>query len=418
MFSEKKFYETIYENLLQPLNIQLTYSNNGVYDTIHDYHNVLTDHAIDLPCFQSVVCYDQEPIYLETVLQFWDPLRFVKYNRPSRDTGFVLRHDALTDGYYIRGEKYFSQNFHLLTTSEHSEEKNRVFKYLDNTYDWYYFYHGFASLDWFKNILYRKPINKYTKLFISFNHLFTEKRNYRLNFIAQVREQGLEPHCLLSLSQDNTQQRIRQDLIDPHCMLSTQAKKLVFKHLIMSPTDNLIIDHYDINGALSADDSLNTFCQGLFHIVNETIFYDAKLHLTEKIFKPIVARRPFMLLCAPGNLEYLRSYGFQTFDRWIDESYDTEPDPDRRIQLVVEQMRRLAGMPQWQIDAMYQEMQPVLEHNFFWFYSGFKRQISTELVYNFKRCLIKHNQGKSSSAVDYLDYSVLDFSDILNRLST
>ena len=46
---------------------------------------------------------------------------------------------------------------------------------------------------------------------------------------------------------------------------------------------------------------------GLFHIVTETIFYDNKLHFTEKVFKPIVARRPFFLVGAPGNLAYLKS---------------------------------------------------------------------------------------------------------------
>jgi hypothetical protein len=35
-----------------------------------------------------------------------------------------------------------------------------------------------------------------------------------------------------------------------------------------------------------------------------------------------------MLLAAPGNLAYLKSYGFKTFDSVIDESYDTIQDND------------------------------------------------------------------------------------------
>ena len=37
------------------------------------------------------------------------------------------------------------------------------------------------------------------------------------------------------------------------------------------------------------------------------------MHLTEKIFKPIVNKQPFMLLAAPDNLAYLKSYGFKTY---------------------------------------------------------------------------------------------------------
>jgi hypothetical protein len=417
MFSEKKFYEMVYTNLLEPLNIQMTYCNDGTFKSIHDFYTSLADNAIDSPVYQCVLCYDQEPIYLEAMSKFWNPSTFIKYMPTSRETGCVLRHDALTDGYYIRNEQYFSHNFHVLATSEHSQEKQQVLKYLDNTYDWYYFYHGFASLYWFKNIIYRKPIKKYTKLFISFNHLFTEKRNYRLNFISRVREAGLESQCLISLGQTNTKVQIKKDLLNTHSLLTKESKKLIYKNLVLGNTDNLIIDQININGNLSANDSLDTFCQGLFHIVTETIFYDEKLHLTEKIFKPIVAQRPFMLLCAPGNLAYLKSYGFKTFDRWIDESYDSETDPDRRIELVIIEMQRLSKLSQAELDQMYSEMQSVLQHNFYWFYTGFKHQITDELIDNFRRCLINNNAGLSQNSSSYIDYSCLDFDEIKKRLS-
>jgi hypothetical protein len=77
----------------------------------------------------------------------------------------------------------------------------------------------------------------------------------------------------------------------------------------------------------------------LWNIVTETVFYDNKLHLTEKIFKPIVLKRPFVLVGAPGNLQYLKEYGFQTFDKWINEDYDNEIDPDIRIKKIVARIK-------------------------------------------------------------------------------
>jgi hypothetical protein len=67
--------------------------------------------------------------------------------------------------------------------------------------------------------------------------------------------------------------------------------------------------------------------ESFVYVVTETCYWERKLHLTEKIFKPIVSRMPFILVGPAHNLEYLRSYGFQTFDYWWDESYDEIEDP-------------------------------------------------------------------------------------------
>jgi len=159
----------------------------------------------------------------------------------------------------------------------------------------------------------------------------------------------------------------------------------------------LILDRNNTTGSLSADfghQEFELWKSGLWHIVTETVFYHNKLHLTEKIFKPIVAQRPFMLAAAPGNLAYLKSYGFQTFDQWIDESYDTITDPDQRLQAIVDQTQRLCAMTRSELQQMHREMQPVLEHNFNHLWSGFRHQIVNELVNNFETCVRLWNNGR------------------------
>jgi hypothetical protein len=159
----------------------------------------------------------------------------------------------------------------------------------------------------------------------------------------------------------------------------------------------LTLDRTNTTGSLSADfgnQEFELWKSGLWHIVTETVFYHDKLHLTEKIFKPIVAQRPFMLAAAPGNLAYLKSYGFRTFDQWIDESYDSIQDPDQRLQAIVDQTQRLCAMSDSELRQMHQEMQPVLEHNFNHLWSGFKRQIVDELVDNFETAVRMWNNGR------------------------
>jgi hypothetical protein len=112
------------------------------------------------------------------------------------------------------------------------------------------------------------------------------------------------------------------------------------------------------------------------------------------VFKPIVAKRPFMLVAAPGNLAYLKSYGFRTFDRWIDESYDLETDHYIRIEKITFQLAKLCAMPPPLLRQMHMEMQETLEYNFQHFYNNFKNNIVDELVDNFESILGQINVGR------------------------
>jgi len=188
----------------------------------------------------------------------------------------------------------------------------------------------------------------------------------------------------------------KQELQDPNTKLSKEACSLILKEL----DQPLILDREHIGANASADlghQEFELWKSGLWHIVTETVFYHSKLHLTEKIFKPIVAQRPFMLAAAPGNLAYLKSYGFESFDRWIDESYDDIIDPDQRLQAIVNQTQRLCSMSRSDLQGMHQEMMPVLEHNFNHFYGDFKKKIASELVDNFETAVRQWNNGRIDS---------------------
>jgi thymidylate synthase len=124
------------------------------------------------------------------------------------------------------------------------------------------------------------------------------------------------------------------------------------------------------------------------------IYKMPKLKKTKKIFKPIVARRPFILVASPGNLAYLKSYGFRTFDSWIDESYDSEPDHYIRIEKITNEIEKLCKLSKTELDAMYADMQDTLEYNHQHFYKEFKRIIVNEMVDNLEGILIQFNNGR------------------------
>ena len=147
--------------------------------------------------------------------------------------------------------------------------------------------------------------------------------------------------------------------------------------------DRMIIDHEQLPGSASADIP-KIVNDALWHIVTETVFYYDKLHLTEKIFKPIVSKQPFMLLAAPGNLAYLKSYGFKTFEGIIDESYDDIQDNDARIDAVVKQIKWYCNLSQEEKSRVIEAIAPIVEYNFQHFYGKFKEIITDELLNNTK----------------------------------
>ena len=282
-------------------------------------------------------------------------------------------------------------NFHIFANSEISDKKRHYLRDW-NVHDWYFFFHGFAALDWFKDFKYLEYSQSYyqpSKVFICLNHLITNNRSYRLYLLSQLKQRKIED-CGYISAPNLSKETIKKELADADCRLPLIAKK----HILNNLTPNaypMVLDKVDYNSA-SADLCESRFGHtALWHVVTETVYYDESLHLTEKIFKPIVTKRPFILVGAPGNLEYLKRYGFRTFDQWIDESYDKETDPEVRIRMIADQLEYLCTQD---VTKMYKEMQEVLTYNHQHFYGKFKEIIVDELLWNFKKQVNWYNHDR------------------------
>ena len=84
---------------------------------------------------------------------------------------------------------------------------------------------------------------------------------------------------------------------------------------------------------------------------------------TEKIWRPIIARRPFIVMSNFNYLYNFKKLGFKTFNEFWDESYDgfAEEDRVRAIQQVLEEIAL------WDINKLHAtllEMSNILEHNY------------------------------------------------------
>jgi hypothetical protein len=121
--------------------------------------------------------------------------------------------------------------------------------------------------------------------------------------------------------------------------------------------------------------------ESLLYLVTETVATGRRHHLTEKTFKPIVSKQPFMLLATPGNLAYLKSYGFKTFDSVIDESYDQITNNKDRWNRALDQIELLAQLDPEEVLAKTADIRL---HNYNRLHE-FRQEIKTQMlgmVYN------------------------------------
>lgn len=113
--------------------------------------------------------------------------------------------------------------------------------------------------------------------------------------------------------------------------------------------------------ALSQIIPIDIYNQSTYSIVAETNYDNDYSFYTEKIVKPILARRLFIVFSGQYYLRNLQNMGFQTFNGIIDETYDEVEDSDQRFSMALSQMHQLIDMPQWQV---LEKIEPIVEHNY------------------------------------------------------
>lgn len=97
-----------------------------------------------------------------------------------------------------------------------------------------------------------------------------------------------------------------------------------------------------------------------FSIIAESIVRHCDF-FTEKTAKALFGRRIFVMFGPQHSLKAIRGIGFKTFGPWIDESYDNEPDDEKRWTQAFEQVVKLINHPSPQ--EIYSQANLILEHN-------------------------------------------------------
>lgn len=404
-------YEFLYQTIFDKFDLYHCF--NGVIDTNQINLNDISVFTLGVHTTEKIFFYDQEPL-LENLTDNY--LGVFNFPEPYSLSELVELNETNLLPYNYPIADQVNVNFGIdnpqcifkkktIVTSEISELATYYAKKYD-TKLLYYFFHGFAALDWYRGFYalnYSKQVVKdYKYDYITFNRLVSNDRSYRCYFVSKLAEELLLEHGQISFGLDTEQAPWQEEITNVNTKLSQRAIDHIKLHL---PSTPLVIDNEQVLGSASADIPRCTN-DSFWHIVTETVFYYDKLHLTEKIFKPIVMKQPFMLLAAPGNLAYLKSYGFKTFEGIIDESYDSIQDPDQRTEAVVEQLAWYCTLSAEEKQRVIEAIAPIVEYNFHHFYGEFKHIITRELLDNTKQLFKEIGYNDTTVAYDDI-YQVL-----------
>lgn len=253
----------------------------------------------------------------------------------------------------------------------HSEKRSRQVS-LYEEHDFipaYWWSHAMIARDWYRYAQYDPYLQHDSKTFrYDFNiysRAWTGTREYRLVFLDRMLHLGLDKSSRITFNEND----------------GYHWKQHVFTNERFSVQHDLsLLASNSVTSCSSATYDWLHYRDCAIDVVLETVFDDERLHLTEKILRPIACGKPFILASSHGALKYLRDYGFQTFQGIIDESYDDIVDPIQRINAILSVMDGISKKSLEEKSKLFASMQSVCEYNKQYFFSEkFSNGIQKEL---------------------------------------
>jgi len=101
----------------------------------------------------------------------------------------------------------------------------------------------------------------------------------------------------------------------------------------------------------------------LVSLITETNFDNDEVTLTEKSYKPIKEKHPFIILGVSGVLKGLHRAGFKTFGEFWDEGYDDIVEPGARMRHISGVLEAISLWDDEKILDFKRRVKPILEYN-------------------------------------------------------
>ena len=312
----------------------------------------------------AVFFFDQEPVQLNIHLPTFQ--------------SFVLRNQLCMDA---ETNKEKIKNKFLITSETNSDNVDYICK-VYGLRPFYYFFHGWAALDWYRGydrtFLITPPEKRYIKkTFISPNRIIGGERSHRVLMLyhmqkSQLMHNHISAPKICPVENKNISEiasQFRYFWSDIESTVSSMDLPRLFPDEQTHVMSSCWLDQFDL------------CAESMLYHVSETVYFGRRQHLTEKTFKPIALGMPFVLSAPHRSLKYLKQYGFKTFDTVWSEEYDEMENDVRRTNLLHRLLKKLDSQSELEKNAMFKKCIPIIEHNWNHFYNGgFEKILWAELT--------------------------------------
>lgn len=104
-----------------------------------------------------------------------------------------------------------------------------------------------------------------------------------------------------------------------------------------------------------------------FSLVLEAYFqsnFVGKLYITEKSIRPMIWKKPFIIIGQKNTLKGLQNIGYKTFHPFIDESYDKIKDNSKRFAKAMIEVEKLCNKSLDELHEFNDSIKEILEYNY------------------------------------------------------
>lgn len=203
----------------------------------------------------------------------------------------------------------------------------------------------------------RTKIRPFTAKPFYFDVLYGKLKEHRSFVKNYIQGSGFEKHFLQSKMFSQLDNRINN--VDD---FNFDEGLFWEDEVIPSKTSNYYCSYFGADMLSPTVIPCKVYDQSAYSIVCESNYSNDFSFFTEKIAKPIIACRLFIVISGQYYLKNLRRFGFKTFDGIIDESYDLIEDNNLRWTIAMEQAIKLCSMDQQEI---LDKCVPILLHNYY-----------------------------------------------------
>jgi hypothetical protein len=112
----------------------------------------------------------------------------------------------------------------------------------------------------------------------------------------------------------------------------------------------------------------NQYTKIFLDIVTECYVDGNTFALTEKTWRAVLCKRPFILMSTFNSLDNFKKLGFKTFSNWWSEDYDDASGADR-VNMILKVIDEVATWPIEKCTDILDQMQETLDHNYLVFQS-------------------------------------------------